>query len=174
MRDIVFYNNPILHKKAEPVRNVNGAVCQLVDEMADVMKKAAGIGIAAPQVGESLQLAIVDIPKEMGGIGKVVLINPRIISAYGSEIGEEGCLSIPGIQVKVKRYKEVNVETMNLENKVVTYKGTGLLARAIQHEIDHLNGILIIDKAGPIKRLLVKRKFRSVSEVQPHSKWEDM
>lgn len=159
MRNIIYYNNPILHKKAGPVRNVNGAVRQLINEMDETMKKAAGIGIAAPQVGELLQLAIVDIPKEMGGTGRLILINPRIISAYGSEVWEEGCLSIPGVQVKIKRYKEVSVETMDLEGKSVTYEGTGLLARAIQHEIDHLNGILITDKIGTIKRLLIKRKM---------------
>lgn len=161
MRTIVLYNNPILHKKTEPVKDVNGAVRRLIDEMAEVMKNAGGIGIAAPQVGESIQLAIVDIPSDMGGTGRIILINPRIISAYGSESGEEGCLSIPGVQIKVKRYKEVTVETMGMDDKLVAYKGTGLLARAIQHEIDHLNGVLIIDKVGPVRKLFLRRKISS-------------
>lgn len=163
MRNIVFYANPVLHKKALPIKGLNGSIRQLITEMADVMKRANGIGIAAPQVGESIQLAIVDIPKDMGGTGRIILINPRIVSAYGSEVSEEGCLSVPGVQIRVKRYKEVAVESLNLEGKLVTYKGTGLFARALQHEIDHLNGILIIDKISPVRRVLIKRKIKEVS-----------
>lgn len=160
MRTIIFYNNPILHKKAVPVKDIDGSIRQLVNDMAEVMKMASGVGIAAPQVGESIQLAIVDPAGigGMGGTGRIVLINPRVVGAYGSEVGEEGCLSIPGVQIKVKRYKEVTVEALNLDGKLVTYKGTGLLARAIQHEIDHLNGILIIDKVSPVRRLLIRRR----------------
>lgn len=157
----MFYNNPVLHKKALPVENIDGSIHQLIDEMALVMKNAGGIGIAAPQVGESLRLAIVDIPSDIGGAGRIILINPRIISAYGSEIGEEGCLSIPGVQVKLKRYKDITVETLDMGGKLVTYKGSGLTARAIQHEIDHLNGVLIIDRLSFVRRFLVKMKYDS-------------
>lgn len=165
MRNIVLYNNPILHKKAVPVENVNGAIRQLVAEMAELMKKAEGIGIAAPQVGESIQLAVVEVPPDCGGAGRIVLINPKILIAYSTEVGTEGCLSVPGLQVKVKRYKEITVTTLNLDGKIVTYKCTGLVARAIQHEIDHLNGVLIIDKISPVKRLFIKRKIAKMAEA---------
>lgn len=160
MRSIVLYNNPILHRMANQVISVDDSLRQLVNEMFLIMKNAGGIGLAGPQIGESLQVAVVDVPPDMGGRGKVVLINPRIVSAYGNEIAEEGCLSLPGVQIKVRRYKEVTIETLDLNGKNLTYKATGLESRAIQHEIDHLNGILIIDKLGPLKRLLVKRDIR--------------
>lgn len=147
------------------MRNINGAIRQLVSEMAELMKKAEGVGIAAPQVGESIQLAIVEIPQDMGGAGRIILINPKVISAYGSEIAVEGCLSVLGVQVRVKRYKEITIETMNLEGQIAIYKLTGLAARAIQHEIDHLNGVLIIDKLSPVKRLLAKRKIAKMAEM---------
>lgn len=165
MKNLVSYDNPALHKKAEIVKDINSNIHILISEMTEVMKKANGIGIAAPQVGESIQLAIVDVPKDMGGIGRMVLINPKILSAYGKEIGEEGCLSVPGMRVKVKRYKEVMVETLNMEGNPVIQKGTGLLARALQHEIDHLNGILIVDKVSPLKKALIKRKIKQMSKA---------
>lgn len=168
MKNIVIYTNPVLHKKAEPVKDVNGSLRGLISEMAEAMKKANGIGIAAPQVGEPIQLAIVDVPRDMGGAGRIVLINPRIVSAYGSEVSEEGCLSVPGVQVKVKRYKEVTVETLGIDGKTVTYKASGLLAKAFQHEIDHLNGILIIDKVGPVKRAILRRRCDKFINSQQH------
>lgn len=166
MRKIIPYNNPILHNKAEPVKNINGNIRQLIDEMTLIMKKAEGVGIAAPQVGESLQLAIVDMPRDMGGAGRIILINPKITSAYGNDVAVEGCLSVPGVQVKVKRYKEVTLETMNLDSKPMTYNCTGFVARAVQHEIDHLNGVLIIDKMSPVRRLFLKRKISKTAKEE--------
>lgn len=159
MKSIVLYGDPILKKKAGPVEKIDEPLRRLVGEMYEVMKKAAGVGIAAPQVGVSLQLAIVDVPQNIGGTGRIVLINPKIISAYGSDVAEEGCLSVPGVQVKVKRYRELIVETTGLDGRKVTYKTNGFIARAIQHEIDHLNGILIADKLVPIRRMMIKRKI---------------
>lgn len=159
-RDITIYGHPALSKKAAQVKKIDKSICELVKDMAVVMEKEGGIGIAAPQVGESLQISIIDIPPNCGGLGRIVLINPKIISAYGSEIDAEGCLSAPGIQVKVKRFKEVTVEAMNLYGEVKQYKGTGLLARALQHEMDHLNGIVIIDKLPKLKKLMLKRKIK--------------
>lgn len=156
-RELVHYDNPVLHKKAGFVTKINGAIKQLVSDMAEVLEREKGVGIAAPQVGESLQVAIVDVPEDAGGAGKIVLINPRITSAYGSELSEEGCLSIPGVHVKVKRYKEVVVETTNMDGSMTTLKAGGLFARALQHEIDHLNGILIVDKVRPVRRFFIKR-----------------
>jgi peptide deformylase len=162
MRKIVLLGDLVLKAKAKEVIKIDASIRQLVSIMADAMMSAGGIGIAAPQVGESLQLAIVDVPREIGGIGRVVIINPRIISAYGSETAEEGCLSVPGVQVKVKRYKEISVEAMDLNGDKVTYKANGLFARAIQHEIDHLNGILITDNLTPIRRYFVNRKVLKI------------
>jgi peptide deformylase len=165
MKKIVLYGETVLKKKAQPISKVDNSLRELVSEMAKAMEEAGGVGIAAPQVGESLQLAIVDVPPDMGGKGRIVIINPKITSAYGSEDAVEGCLSVPGIQVKVKRYKELVIEALDIEGKNITYKASGFLARAIQHEIDHLNGILIVDKLTPIRRLLIKRKLPKKMEA---------
>ncbi len=135
----------ILKEKALRVGKVDKRIRQLLSNMAETMYEADGVGLAAPQVGVSLRVIVIDI-----GEGLVELINPQIISQEGAEIGLEGCLSIPGIYGEVKRYSKVTVEALNSQGKKVKYSGEGLLGRALQHEIDHLEGILFIDKAETI------------------------
>ena len=161
MHKIVVYDNPVLRKKAEPVGDIDKKIRLLLKDMAGVMSKEGGVGIAAPQVGESVQAAIVDISPKYGGKGRIVLLNPRIISGSGSSAGDEGCLSVPGVQVKVKRYHQIKMEGLNINGELVNYQCSGLLARAMQHEIDHLNGILIIDKMNKIRKYLAERKYYS-------------
>jgi len=166
MRKIVIAGQPVLHKKAESVKKVDESIRKLIDEMTESMHVANGVGIAAPQVGESLQLAVVEVPSDSGEMKRIVLINPRIVSAYGSATAEEGCLSVPNVHLSIKRFKEIIVETQTIDGKTVTHKCDGLTARAVQHEIDHLNGILIIDKVSPIKRIFAKRKIdRKVQSI---------
>jgi len=165
MKKIVLYGETVLKRKAKPVDKIDNSLRLLVSEMADAMERSCGVGIAAPQVGESLQLAIVDVPRDMGGIGRIVIINPKITSAYGSVEAPEGCLSVPGLQVNVKRYKELVLEALDLNGKQVTYKASDFFARAIQHEVDHLNGILIVDKLTPIKKLFIKHKLPKKMEA---------
>lgn len=159
MKKLVRHTDPVLYKKAESVKKVDDSLCGLIDDMFEIMKQSGGIGLAAPQIGESLQLAVIEMPKDMDKSEKLVLINPRITSAYGSETAVEGCLSLPGISVGVKRFKDIVVETQDFTGKVISYKAGGLLARAIQHEIDHLNGILIISKLSPVRRFIAKKKI---------------
>lgn len=137
----------ILKEKAQPVIKIDKKIKKLLDDMANTMDKADGIGLAAPQVGVSLRVIILDI-----GEGLIELINPVITLSTGCELGNEGCLSIPGVFGEVERFTEVTVEGLNRFGKKVNITGTGLLARALQHEIDHLEGILFIEKAQTIHK----------------------
>lgn len=135
----------ILKEKAQRVNRVDKRIRQLLGNMAETMYQADGVGLAAPQVGISLRVIVIDI-----GEGLVELINPQIIAQEGEETALEGCLSVPGIYGEVTRYSKVIVEAVDSQGKKVKYIGVGLLGRALQHEIDHLEGVLFIDKAESI------------------------
>lgn len=137
----------VLKEIAEPVSRVDKRIRKLLDDMVKTMYNADGIGLAAPQVGVSLRVIVIDVDNEL-----IELINPVIIKSEGCELGNEGCLSIPGVFGEVERFTEVTVTGLNRFGKNVSVTGTGLLARALQHEIDHLNGILFIEKAQTIHK----------------------
>ncbi len=149
---IVEVGDPVLKEKARRVPRITPNVLKLLDNMADTMYEAKGVGLAAPQVGVSKRIAVVDV-----GHGLVELINPVIVHKEGMETDVEGCLSIPGLKGEVPRYVKVKVRALNREGKEVEYEGEGLLARAFQHEIDHLDGILFTDKAQNLTK--IKRGF---------------
>lgn len=139
--DIVRVPDPVLRRPAKPVERVTKRIQKLIRDMADTMYAANGAGLAAPQVGVSERVIVAD-----AGDGLVALVNPRIVAASGSEVDVEGCLSIPNVTVYVERAAQVEVEGWDERGKTVRIKAEGLLARALQHEIDHLDGILITDK----------------------------
>jgi len=142
VRYIVKHPDPILREMARPVKSVTPQVIRLLDDLIETMRHADGVGLAAPQVGISRRLAVVDV-----GDGLVDLINPEILEATGEEVGVEGCLSIPGVYGEVRRAARVRVRTWTRTGESVEFEAEGLKARAIQHEIDHLDGILFIDRA---------------------------
>ncbi|ADG82646.1 peptide deformylase [Thermincola potens] len=142
---IVEIGDPILKEKCRPVNKITPNIIKLLDDMADTMYDANGVGLAAPQIGVGKRVIVVDV-----GDGLIELVNPEIVHREGSETDVEGCLSIPGIQGQVPRYAKVRVRGMNREGNRVEYEAEGLLARAFQHEIDHLEGILFIDRAKEI------------------------
>ncbi|NLA58259.1 MAG: peptide deformylase [Firmicutes bacterium] len=144
--EIVKEGHPVLRKKAEPVAQVTKRIRKLVKDMLETMYEASGVGLAAPQVGISQRIIVVDV-----GEGPVVLINPEITQAAGTEIDSEGCLSIPGKWGYVERAREVVVTGLNESGRSVRVQAEGLFARALQHEIDHLDGVLFIDRALEIK-----------------------
>jgi len=125
--------------------------------MQELMKLSGGVGLAAPQVGINRQMVLVDI-----GQGPVMLINPKIMKKSGTEVMEEGCLSLPGIYVSVKRAKSIVVNALNLDNEKTVIKASGLLARVMQHEIDHLRGKMIIDYAGVITKMKLKKRLKKL------------
>lgn len=137
----------VLKEIAEPVAHVDRKIRKLIDDMAQTMYNADGVGLAAPQVGVSLRVIVLDVDDEL-----IELINPIIIKSEGCELGNEGCLSVPGVFGEVERFSEVTVTGLNRFGKNITITGTGLLARALQHEIDHLEGILFIEKAKTIHK----------------------
>jgi peptide deformylase len=155
---IRIYPDPILRKKAQCVENIDGNVKDIADRMAEVMYANRGIGLAAPQVGISRQIFIVDI-----GRGVRVLINPEIMEGEGESISEEGCLSLPTIEVPVKRMERVFIRGWDLKGEEVNRELIGFPGRVYQHEIDHLNGMLIIHHISRLKReLLINKMLKDI------------
>lgn len=150
MLQIVKYPSPVLKKKAEPIPNVTPEIAKLMDDMADIMYAAEGVGLAAPQVGISKRIIVIDIRGEKPNL--IQLANPEIILAEGEIEWEEGCLSIPEFTLKMKRKAKVKVRGLDKTNKHIEIEAENLLAVAFQHEIDHLNGKLLIDKVSSLKR----------------------
>ncbi|CUH94212.1 hypothetical protein P22_0278 [Propionispora sp. 2/2-37] len=137
----------VLKKISEPVVKIDRKIRQLLNAMAETMYAADGVGLAAPQVGISLRIVVIDT-----GEGLIELINPVITAQDKLETGTEGCLSLPGVFGEVERFAEVTVEALNRNGKKIVIQGTGLLARALQHEIDHLDGVLFIERAKTIHK----------------------
>lgn len=164
VRPIMKYGDPILRIKATPVQEITDELRQLVDDMIETMTEAEGIGLAAPQVGESLALCVVDLSLiEDDGTPKVY-INPVVLHEEGSSTMEEGCLSIPDIREDVARPESVRVKYQDLYGNEHEETCNAMLARVLLHEIDHLNGVLFIDKISPIKRKLLSKKLRKLAE----------
>lgn len=154
IRLIVKEPDEVLHKTAKTVTKVTPNVQKLLDDMADTMYDAEGVGLAAPQVGILKRLIVVDADEEHG---LIKLINPEIVSMEGEQFGPEGCLSIPGLNGDVRRAETVTVRGLDREGNEVTITGSGLLARAFQHEIDHLNGVLFTDIAEKVYEYTAER-----------------
>ena len=154
------YPEEILRQPAEPITEIDEEVVKLVDHMAETMYSAPGIGLAATQVGVAKQVLVADIAPRRPESELIVLINPEIVAAEGEVIFEEGCLSVPDYQAEVKRNERITVRGLNLKGEEVEIEAEGLLAIVLQHEIDHLNGKLFIDRLSKLKRDLYKRKVR--------------
>lgn len=159
-----YYGDPVLRKKAEPVAEITDAELRLAEDMLITMYATGnGIGLAATQVGVLKRFLIVDVGKEDDEeYEPVMLFNPEILSAEGEIVAEEGCLSIPYVTADVKRPERVVVEGLNVEREPVRIEADGLLARALQHEIDHLNGVLFIDRLSGLRRQLLAGKLRQI------------
>jgi peptide deformylase len=160
---IVKYPDPILEQKAEDVTNFNTPeLDQFIADMFESMYAAKGVGLAAPQIGLSKRIAVIDLSVAEDPQQKLVLINPEIIRREGTQTGEEGCLSIPGFREQVRRAKAVTVRAQNVKGEFFEKTGEDLLARAFAHEIDHLNGRLYITHVSALKRDLIRRKVRKL------------
>lgn len=162
-RRVHIYNDPVLRKKARPVNQISGTIRKLIEDMFETMYTNHGIGLAAPQVGISKRVFVVDT----GEIGeKAAFINPKIVSSSKNDVEsyEEGCLSLPDIQVDVVRPKHVTVEYLDPEGKPCRLEAEGMLARCIQHEYDHLEGTLIVDRAHTPKEK--QRLIELVEELE--------
>ena len=159
---IVKYGDPVLEQPAAPVTAFDDELRKLVADMFDSMYEAHGVGLAAPQIGISKHLAVIDVTFKENPSEKLVLINPEIIGKEGKQNSGEGCLSLPDFRENVSRANVVTVRAQNLEGKWFEQTGEGLLARAFLHETDHLNGKLFISHVSGLKRDLIKRKIRKM------------
>lgn len=164
IRTILTYPNSELKKKSVPVTIITDSVRQLVQDMAETMYAAPGIGLAAPQIGVHQRVIIIDISGKNEPPDLIVAINPVIIHAEGEEYEEEGCLSVPDYAANVKRHARVIIKGLDLDGVERTWKAEDLLAIAFQHEIDHLDGILFVDHLSALKRELFQRKARKAAE----------
>ena len=160
--EVLKYPDPVLTRKAEPVTAFDRALKELVEDMFESMYAAQGIGLAAPQIGVSKQITTIDLSFKKKPEDRIVLINPVITFRQGDQYEEEGCLSFPEIREKVKRAATVKVRSQNLRGEWIELEGDELLARAFQHEIDHLHGVLFIDHLSRLKRDLVGRRIRKL------------
>ena len=160
--EIVLHPNPILTRKSKPIDVVDDSVRELAEAMLELMDVEYGIGLAAPQVGISKRLIVVGFPDE--DIPPQALINPKVVIKRGVCVLEEGCLSFPGIHAPVKRPEEIKVIAKNLEGEDVEIEATGIFARVLQHEIDHLNGIVFIQYLSPVQRIKWRRTLKDLEE----------
>jgi peptide deformylase len=165
IRAIRTYPDPVLRNKTSRIERLDGSVETLIKDMVETMHAAPGVGLAANQVGVPIQLAVIDLSSREDEDQRhplLVVINPEILSMEGAVVEEEGCLSIPDYADNVKRAARVKVRAQDRSGKSFELEAEGLLAKALQHEIDHLNGLLFIDKLSPLKRSLFKRRFKKV------------
>jgi peptide deformylase len=161
---IVKYGDPVLEKSTTPIKNFDADLEQLVEDMFASMYAAQGVGLAAPQIGLNLRIAVVDVTGGKNPEAKIVLANPEIVHAEGEKREEEGCLSIPGFRGYVLRPQFVTVKAQNAKGESFEIRGEDLLARAFCHEIDHLNGVLFIQHLSMLKRDLIKRKIKKLKK----------
>lgn len=159
IRTILHYPDPRLREKGRKVEAVTDEVKKLVDDMAETMYAAPGVGLAATQIGEAVQLFVVDTAEDGEPSDFRVFINPEILEREGDITWNEGCLSFPGVNEEIERAAKVRVRAMDREGKSFELEAEGLLAVAIQHEYDHLQGVLMIDHMGPLKKRMTHRKM---------------
>jgi peptide deformylase len=162
---IVKYGDPILEKSTPAVKEFGAELEQLTEDMFASMYAAQGVGLAAPQIGMSLRVAVVDVTAGKNPEAKIVLVNPEVVHYEGEKREEEGCLSIPGFRGYVVRPQFVTVKAQNAKGEPFEIRGEDLLARAFCHEIDHLNGILFIQHLSMLKRDLIKRKIKKMRKL---------
>lgn len=163
---ILHYPEAILNNKSEPVTRFDEELKRLADDMAETMYAAPGVGLAAPQVGISKRLVVIDCAPKGEEPHLMKIANPEIVAREGEVFEEEGCLSVPGYYAKVPRSARVTVRHQDLDGNTVELEADGLLAIAFQHEIDHLDGILFVDHLSPLKKSIFRKKYKKLMDQQ--------
>lgn len=167
--DIYKYGDDVLKLKTKEIKNINEKIIKLKELMVTTMHNTrSGVGLAAPQVGESIQLSVIDLSMGQNEKELVVLINPEILEAEGKHMDDEGCLSFPGITAPVNRNTRILLKNIDINGNEVRLEIEGYLARVIQHEIDHLNGVLIIDRVSSLRRQMIKKEIK---RLQKNDEW---
>lgn len=168
-REILKYPDPRLREVAKPIESVTPEIQALADDMAETMYASNGCGLAATQIGVALRIFVVDCAGEDEPSDLKVFINPEIVEAEGVQVWNEGCLSFPGVNEEIKRADSIVMRALDRDGKPFEVKASGLLAVALQHELDHLNGVLMIDKLNAIKRRMMGRKLAKAKGAQPEA-----
>ena len=168
IRPILKYGDDVLHQPARPVDAITSDVASVITDMIETMYAAPGIGLAAPQLGIPLRIFVVDISLGHDPNGLIVMVNPEFVSREGMQLEEEGCLSVPGFNATVVRPERAIVKGLDRTGAAQQREGTGLLARAFQHEMDHLDGTLFVDRLRGIKRDLIVRRIKKLTRA---GKW---
>jgi peptide deformylase len=168
IRPITKYGEPVLHREAERVADITADIAALVQDMIETMYAAPGVGLAAPQIGVPLRVFVVDVTGGRSKDGLLAFINPEFVEREGMQLEEEGCLSVPGFNATVARPARAVVRGLDLDGRERAIEGTGLLARALQHEMDHLDGRIFVDRLRGIQRDLIVRRIRKLSRT---GKW---
>ena len=159
LRKILHYPEPLLKQKSQPVNEFNDDLRQLAEDMAETMYEAPGVGLAAPQVGELKRLVVIDCSTGEEPADLIVAVNPEIVARSGDSVEEEGCLSVPGFWANVVRSEQVTLRYQDVAGNSHERTANGLLAICMQHELDHLEGILFVDRLSPLKRSLFRKKY---------------
>jgi peptide deformylase len=176
--EIIKYGHPVLRQKGKRIERVTPEICKLAADMLETMYAAEGLGLAAQQVGQSLLLTVIDVatadrpsqlfidgkPRDLTTSMPLILINPQILNPEGEQVGSEGCLSIPDVNADIRRAERVTVRAQALDSQEIVFECTGLLARAAQHEIDHLNGMLFISRMDPATRVSFEGKLKKMEK----------
>ncbi len=165
IKEIITYPAPVLRKKSEPVEEIDEEIKKLIEDMTETMYASRGIGLAAIQTGILKCVIVVNV-----GEGLVELINPEMLEDEGETQMEEGCLCLPGVMVEIRRSENIKVKGLNRKGEEIVINAEGLLARALQHEIDHLKGVLIIDKVSKMKRELLTSKLKKEAKERAAAK----
>jgi peptide deformylase len=168
IRPILKYGDRMLHEPAGPVATVTAEIARIIDDMIETMYAAPGVGLAAPQIGVPLRIFVVDISVGRDPSGLLVFVNPEIVERDGMQLEEEGCLSIPGFEATVVRPARLVLRGLDRDGTEQRHDSSGLLARAFQHEMDHLDGTLFVDRLRGIKRDLIVRRIKKLTRA---GKW---
>jgi peptide deformylase len=163
-KPIRLFGDPVLRRRSDPIGRVDDETAELIDSLVATVDQASGLGLAAPQIGVARRAIVVVENNEKGDRAHHPVVNPEIVSACGEDVCEEGCLSIPGVYASVKRPQSVVVSGLDRDGRKITIEASGLMARAFAHEIDHLDGILFIDRIGMVKRGLLRKKLNEIKK----------
>lgn len=164
VRPLRILGDPVLRKKSAPVTDITDEHRELIEDMYESMHAHNGVGLAAPQVGVSLRIAVLGIPERGKKVLHVTLINPEYDNVEGSNADDEGCLSIPGVYDELKRAAKLDVRALDEKGKPISFTCEGLFARAVQHEVDHLNGMLFVDRLSVLRRQRLKKELKAIEE----------
>jgi len=160
---VIKYGNPILRMKAQRILNIDDNIKQLVKDMIEIMQEEEGIGLAAPQVAQSISMLVVDMSLINEEGEPTAFINPEILESEGESVLEEGCLSLPNIREEVSRPETITLRYQKIDGEIVEKRVDGLFTRVIQHEMDHLNGVLFVDRISPLKKKMLNKKLKEIA-----------